>query len=267
MLTALRQKNMNLYEKVQMCETWKMRALLKIASNEFEMRTNVKGHSKAKDGNMLYLDGLQYTVKELKELNKVIANYMKQDSVKEITLQDNALDRSAVPHLCELLDLCPYVTKLDLRRNKLDSYAIGDLQAFIERIPGVTSLLRDPAKGDLRAKSGNQLRLLVCLEDQSPPDDTDKSFDPATGGDDLFAVDPSGQAADQFLASIAGVTSQTKLAGPYAAGGGANKSLLAPQRPGGAGVGTGGGAPGGLDRSLTASSRNLLPKINNDGRR
>merc|ERR1712003_501554 len=38
MLTALRQKNMVLYEKVQMCETWKMRALLKIASNEFEVR-------------------------------------------------------------------------------------------------------------------------------------------------------------------------------------------------------------------------------------
>ena len=33
MLTALRQKNMTLYEKVQMCETWKMRALLKIVSN------------------------------------------------------------------------------------------------------------------------------------------------------------------------------------------------------------------------------------------
>ena len=81
-------------------------------------------------------------MKELKELNKVIANYMKQDSVKEITLQDNALDRSAVPHLCELLDLCPYVTKLDLRRNKLDSYAIGDLQANA----GWREVLRDIAK-------------------------------------------------------------------------------------------------------------------------
>merc|ERR1719238_1070707 len=49
MLTALRQKNMALYERVQLCETWKMRALLKIASNEFEMRQSIKGHMKAKD--------------------------------------------------------------------------------------------------------------------------------------------------------------------------------------------------------------------------
>merc|ERR1712187_238322 len=55
MLTALRQKNMALYEKVQMCETWKMRALLKIASNEFENRSNVKGHTIVQHAN-LYLD-------------------------------------------------------------------------------------------------------------------------------------------------------------------------------------------------------------------
>merc|ERR1712070_486361 len=48
MLTALRGKNMALYEKVQLCETWKMRALLKIVSNAFEARTVVKGHVPAK---------------------------------------------------------------------------------------------------------------------------------------------------------------------------------------------------------------------------
>merc|ERR1719238_2549460 len=73
MLTALRQKNMSLYEKVQMCETWKMRALLKIASNEFEMRQVVKGVKRdAEPNHKLYLDGLQYTNKELEELKKVI---------------------------------------------------------------------------------------------------------------------------------------------------------------------------------------------------
>ena len=41
-----------------------MRALLKIASNEFEMRGTVKGHkSSVKEGNALYLDGLQYSNK------------------------------------------------------------------------------------------------------------------------------------------------------------------------------------------------------------
>merc|ERR1712066_93435 len=56
MLTALRTKNMSLYEKVQMCETWKLRALLKIASNEFEVKQDVKGHNKVQDGSRLYLD-------------------------------------------------------------------------------------------------------------------------------------------------------------------------------------------------------------------
>merc|ERR1712151_671683 len=147
MLTALRQKNMSLYEKVQMCETWKLRALLKIASNEFEVRQDVKGHNKAKDGSALYLDGLQYTNKELEELNKVITNYMKQDSVKEIRLQDNALDKSAVPALCSLINLCPYLTRLDLKSNKLDESAINDIQSYLERVPGVTSVQKDPATG------------------------------------------------------------------------------------------------------------------------
>lgn len=175
MLTALRNKNMALYEKVQMCETWKMRALLKIASNEFESRSSVKGHARAKDSHTLYLDGLQYTNKELQELYKLITNYMKQDMVKEIRLQDNALDRTAVPLLCQLIDLCPYLTKLDLKRNKLDDSASNDLHAFIERIPGVTSVTRDPATGDLKAKSGNQVRMIITLEDQSPPDPEDQA--------------------------------------------------------------------------------------------
>merc|ERR1719221_2148240 len=67
MLTALRTKNKDLYEKVGLCETWKMRALLKIVSNAFESRQNVKGHVQGKHrGEVLYLDGLQYTNKELK---------------------------------------------------------------------------------------------------------------------------------------------------------------------------------------------------------
>ncbi|CAE7428641.1 unnamed protein product, partial [Symbiodinium sp. CCMP2592] len=171
MLQGLREKNKNLYEKVQMCETWKMRALLKIASNEFEMRSSVKGHkSSIKEGNALYLDGLQYSNKEIGELKKLIQNYMKEENVKEIRLQDNNLDKTAVPLICELLDLCPYLTKLDMRRNRLDNDALADIQGFVERIPGVTTLVKDPVTGDLRARSGNQVRLVILLEDQSPPD-------------------------------------------------------------------------------------------------
>merc|ERR1719468_626080 len=95
---------------------------------------------------------------------------MKQDSVKEIRLQDNSLDRTAVPILCELLDLCPYLTKLDLKRNKLDELASNELRAFIERIPGITSVTVDPATANITAKSGVQVRLVIELVDQHPPD-------------------------------------------------------------------------------------------------
>mmetsp|Transcript_50668 Transcript_50668/g.82233 ORF Transcript_50668/g.82233 Transcript_50668/m.82233 type:complete len:842 (+) Transcript_50668:105-2630(+) len=231
MLTALRSKNMNLYEKVQMCETWKMRALLKIASNEFEMRQTVKGHMKAKDSHALYLDGLQYTNKELIELKKVITNYMKQDLVKEIRLQDNSLDRTAVPLICDLIDMCPYLQRIDIKRNKLDDKALQEIQTYIERIPGVTSITKDPATGDLRAKSGNQVRMIVSLEDQSPPD-PDAPMSPTSGDID---GDMAGAAADNFLSSGAGVMSQSKLQGPDGPGLGSSKGLLVPQRAGGAG--------------------------------
>merc|ERR1719473_1810986 len=110
MLTALRGKNMALYEKVQLCETWKMRALLKIVSNAFEARQVVKGHVPSKHrGEALYLDGLQYTNKELKELLRIVQGYEKQEIVKTIRLQDNALARPSVPILCEIISLCPYL--------------------------------------------------------------------------------------------------------------------------------------------------------------
>merc|ERR1711988_743531 len=113
MLTALRGKNMSLYEKVQLCETWKMRALLKIVSNAFEAREKVKGHVPAKHrGEALYLDGLQYTNKELKEIMRLIKSYEKEEIVKKILLQDNSLARPSIPILCEILGMCPYLGEL-----------------------------------------------------------------------------------------------------------------------------------------------------------
>jgi len=231
MLTALRQKNMGLYEKVQMCETWKMRALLKIASNEFEMRQGVKGHHRAKDSHVLYLDGLQYTNKELNELHTLITNYSKQESVKEIRLQDNQLDRTSVPYLTGLLDLCPYLTRLDLKRNRLDDMAINDIQNFVQRIPGVTSVALDPVTKDIKAKSGMQVRLQILLEEQNPPDPNAKEEPSVANG--TFDEDPSGMAADAFLGTGAGLTAQTRLQGPDAPAGAAEASAcscLPPRR-------------------------------------
>jgi len=219
MLTALRGKNMALYEKVQLCETWKLRALLKIVSNAFETRQHVKGHTVVKHrGNALYLDGLQYTKKELQELVRMITSYGKEEVVKEVHLQENSLARPAVPILCEIIQMCPYLQKLNLNRNKLDEDSCRELQAFVERVPGVTSVIRDPARGDIVAKSGHQLRLTIQLENQEPSDgnDGDGEADPLAG-EDLMA-DPAGNDADKFLASAAGVNTQNKLQGPDARG-------------------------------------------------
>jgi len=217
MLTALRGKNMALYEKVQLCETWKMRALLKIVSNAFETRATVKGLAQTKNrGHALYLTGLQYTNKELKELLRMITSYGKEEIVKEIHLQENSLARPSVPVLCEIMGLCPYLGLLNLGSNKLDEDAIRELQAYVERVPGVTSVLRDPVHGDIVAKSGHQLRLTVKLQNQEPPDETLEGSDPLAG-DDLME-DPAGPQADQFLSSAAGGSTQTRLQGPAAQG-------------------------------------------------
>jgi len=209
MLTALRGKNMVLHEKVQLCETWKMRALLKIVSNAFETRQSVKGHNVARErGGSLYLDGLQYTNKELQELLRVIQSYEKQHVVKEIRLQDNALTRKSVPVLLELVQVCPYLAQLNLSRNRLDEDAMRELQAFVERIPGVTMVTRDPVRGDICAMSGKQVRLVINLDSQEQALFDETGVEPLAG-DDLME-DPSGMAADNFLSSAAGVTAQRR---------------------------------------------------------
>merc|ERR1712151_715847 len=98
--------------------------------------------------------------------------------------------------------------------NRLDDAAINDIFHFVERVPGVTSVQKDPATGDIRAKSGAQTRLVVALEDQTLPDPN--APPDATAGDDFFSEDPSGTATDAFLSTGAGVTAQTRLQGPNA---------------------------------------------------
>merc|ERR1719359_945967 len=212
MLRALRTKNMSLYERTQLCETWKMRALLKIVSNEFELRPNVPGlHLRSgMGGNTLYLDGLQYTSKELIELQRLITAYNKQEGVIKLRLQENSLTDDSVESLIQIMSLCPYLNTLDLKGNRIHDTGIERLQAHLEIIPGVTNVMRDPKTKDLRARSGNQVRLQIIMEDQLPPSDG-----PASGTMNLSS-DLSCNAADDFLASAAGITTQQQLQGPDA---------------------------------------------------
>lgn len=189
-----------------------MRALLKIVSNEFELRPSVPGlhHRGQFGGHTLYLDGLQYTSKELDELQKLITAYNKQESVMKLRLQENSLSDESVEALIQIMSLCPYLNCLDLKGNRIQDSGIERLQAHLEIIPGVTNVMRDPKTKDLRARSGNQLRMQIVLEDQLPPSDG-----PASGTMNL-TPDLSMNAADDFLASAAGITTQQQLLGPEA---------------------------------------------------
>lgn len=256
MLTALRQKNMALYEKVQMCESWKLRALMKIASNAFEVRQSVQGHRVAKVHEVLYLDGLQYSYKELEQLRKLIDNYNKAEFVKEIRLRDNALQTMSVQPLTNLIEQCPYLSRVDLRGNKLDFAAQDALKAFVEHIPGITSVTKDPVTGDIKAKSGNQVRLVLNLEDQGPPDPASPTSAAAAA---LGATNPQGAAADTFLASAAGLSSQHKpVHANDALGVSGPRTVQVPQR-GGVPYPTNAARPGsGLGQS---PSDTALPRI------
>merc|ERR1712072_362529 len=170
---------------------------------------------------------------------RLVQSYKKQEIVKKIRLQDNALAKPSVPLLCEILGMCPYLTELNLNRNKLDEDACRELSAYLERIPGVTSVLRDPTRGDIIAKSGHQLRLTVNLEHQEPSDEAQGGSDPLAGED--LMEDPSGAQADAFLSTAAGVSTQgTRLKGPEAKGQAAGPSgemrTMLPEQRGGLGT-------------------------------
>lgn len=159
--------------------------------------------------------------------------------MKKILLQDNSLARPSVPMLCQIIGKCPYLRELNLNRNKLDEDACREIAAYVERIPGVTSVLRDPVRGDIVAKSGHQLRLTIRLENQEPPEETETGADPLAG-DDLME-DPSGAQADAFLSSAAGTSTQgTRLKGPEAkgmlAGPDGDSRTMLPEQRGGLGV-------------------------------
>eukprot|EP00397_Hematodinium_sp_SG-2012_P009862 GEMP01009959.1.p1 GENE.GEMP01009959.1~~GEMP01009959.1.p1 ORF type:complete len:846 (+),score=245.37 GEMP01009959.1:137-2674(+) len=193
MLAAMRGKNLLLYEKTQACETWKLRALLKIVSNAFELRDARPGQVVTSSCN-LYLDGLQYTAKELTELKRLLKSYEKEDNVHIVRMQENQFDDDKVPMLLELMDTLPYLRVFDLRRNRFSDWGIEAFQTHLSNIPGVTTTERDSQ--EIRARSGQQLRISVLIADQNEA--------VASGVLDDLTADLSVSAADAFLATSGG---------------------------------------------------------------
>merc|ERR1711869_122322 len=77
---ALRQKNLVLFEKAQLYDSFKTKAQLKYITNSFQS-----------DDPNLYLDGLSYTAKELSEALRLIYMYNVAEKVTKVSLQDNGI--------------------------------------------------------------------------------------------------------------------------------------------------------------------------------
>jgi len=190
LVSALRQRNMGLFSRTQMFESFKTRALLRYVMNliEGELVTD------------LHLDGLSFGPRELNEMVGIMQRYEATEKVYVISLVDNGLDESSVNLLLQLVFSLPYLRSLDLKRNCLGPDSIRKLEEQLRTMEGVTSIIKS-ANQVINVHSGNQLRLTVDVSEQMEKDQVAKEVD--------FSVqqDLSHQDADPFIASAAGGTS------------------------------------------------------------
>lgn len=123
-------------------------------SNAFQVRDEYSGMMKSDSCN-LFLDGLQYSVKELEQLKALVISYDRQDRVHQLHLQDNGLTDVSINILQELMATMPYLKILDLRKNQISDLGMQTLKGWLSNQAGVTEVTRDMA--EIRARSGNQV--------------------------------------------------------------------------------------------------------------
>jgi len=153
LVSALRQKNLVLYEKTQIFDSFKTKAQLKYITNCFQS-----------DDPNLYLDGLNYTAKELSEALRLLYMYNVADRVTKVSLQDNYIDDEMVPLIMQFMFSATYLKILDMRKNNLSAEGIRMIMEQVTQIEGITKVEGPPQITDeIRASSGNQLRLTVLV--------------------------------------------------------------------------------------------------------
>lgn len=189
LVSALRQRNMALYSRSQMFESFKTRALLRYVMNliEGEGATN------------LYLDSLSFGVREINELLHLIPRYEKTERIFVVSLIDNGLDDENASLLIQLLYQLPYLRRLDLKRNAFTANGARKFEEQLRMMEGVTSVIRT-ADGVLNVHSGNQLRCAVDLSEQQTKDKIAK--EPDWEVDEKLAH----KDADAFLATNGGAS-------------------------------------------------------------
>jgi hypothetical protein len=187
LVSALRQRNMALFSRTQMFESFKTRALVRYVMNlvEGDLVTD------------LHLDGLNFSNREINEMVSIFQRYEATDKVFVISLVDNALDEDSINLILQLVFLLPYLKYLDLRRNCYSSEACKTIEDKLKEMEGVTSVVKTQ-NGVLNVHSGNQLRMTVDVSEQMPKSQVAKEVD-FTVQTELAHDD-----ADPFLAADGG---------------------------------------------------------------
>lgn len=189
LVSALRQRNMGLYSRTQMFESFKTRALLRYVMNL------VEGDRMSE----LNLDGISFGQREINEMINLLSRYDATDKVFVISLSDNGLDDDSINLLLQLVFSLPYLRRLDLRKNCITNAGIKRIQEQLKTMEGVTGVI-PTANQVLNVHSGNQLRICVDTSEQIPKDHAAADVD-FTVQSELSHVD-----ADPFLATNAGAS-------------------------------------------------------------
>mmetsp|Transcript_52015 Transcript_52015/g.118756 ORF Transcript_52015/g.118756 Transcript_52015/m.118756 type:complete len:870 (+) Transcript_52015:88-2697(+) len=186
LVSALRNKNMALFEQTSTFEAHKSRMLIKYCINLFE----------AAETTFLNLEGLNFTAKEIQEAIQMMKRYDYHEKVTVLRLKDNGLSDDSVNQITQVLFDVPYLKTVDLRNNCFTEAAINQLKATLKSMEGMTSVNMTP-EGMLTAHSGNQVRLVLdCTQQSEKPRSLEL-------GDPVDPVWNEGK-ADDFLKTAGG---------------------------------------------------------------
>ncbi|CAE7688562.1 msrA, partial [Symbiodinium sp. KB8] len=155
LVSAMRQRNMSLFGRTQMFESFKSRALMRYVMNMIE---GERIHD-------LHLDGLSFGLREIKEMLGLFTRYECFEQVYVLSLIDNGLDDDCVNTLLQVIFQLPYMRSFDLRRNCFTTDGLKRIEEQLRDMDGVTAVIKT-AEGVINVHSGNQLRMSLDVSEQ-----------------------------------------------------------------------------------------------------
>eukprot|EP00933_Yihiella_yeosuensis_P031927 TRINITY_DN25521_c0_g1_i1.p1 TRINITY_DN25521_c0_g1~~TRINITY_DN25521_c0_g1_i1.p1 ORF type:complete len:934 (+),score=273.69 TRINITY_DN25521_c0_g1_i1:90-2891(+) len=201
LVSALRERNMTLFARTQMFESFKTRALLRYVMNMIE----------GERFSSLHLDGLSFGPREINETLQLFQRYECTEKVYVMSFIDNGLDDDSINLILQMIYALPYLRSLDIKKNCFSDAGLKKIEDQLRAMEGITAVIK--TDDVYRLHSGNQLRMTVDVSDQMAKEHVAKEID--------FTVDQSMQATDvdPFLNSSAATSSHpwTKTPAAHAA--------------------------------------------------